>query len=35
MAYTVSDMDALCDHLRSVGVRVLYDTPSAERQTAA
>ncbi len=27
MAYTVSDMDALCDHLRSVGVRVLYDTP--------
>ena len=27
MAYTVSDIDALCDHLRSVGVRVLYDTP--------
>ena len=27
MAYTVSDMDALCDHLRSVGVRVLYDAP--------
>ncbi len=27
MAYTVSDIDALCDHLRSVGVRVLYDVP--------
>ncbi|MFA7265090.1 MAG: methylmalonyl-CoA epimerase [Candidatus Nanopelagicales bacterium] len=27
MAYTVSDIDALCDHLRDVGVRVLYDTP--------
>lgn len=27
MAYTVSDIDALCDHLRDVGVRVLYDVP--------
>lgn len=27
MAYTVSDIDALCDHLREVGVRVLYDVP--------
>ncbi len=27
MAYTVTDMDALCDHLREVGVRVLYDVP--------
>lgn len=27
MAYTVTDIDALCDHLRSVGVRVLYDVP--------
>lgn len=27
MAYTVSDIDAVCDHLRSVGVRVLYDPP--------
>ena len=27
MAYTVTDIDALCDHLREVGVRVLYDTP--------
>lgn len=27
MAYTVTDMDALCAHLREVGVRLLYDTP--------
>lgn len=27
MAYTVSDIDALCEHLRGVGVRVLYDVP--------
>ncbi len=27
LAYTVSDIDAICDHLREVGVRVLYDTP--------
>ena len=32
MAYTVTDIDALCDHLRSVGVRVLYE--SAKRGTA-
>lgn len=27
MAYTVTDIDGLCDHLRNVGVRVLYDVP--------
>ena len=27
VAYTVSDMDAMCAHLREVGVRLLYDTP--------
>lgn len=27
MAYTVTDIDALCAHLREVGVRVLYDVP--------
>lgn len=27
MAYTVSDIDAVCAHLRDVGVRVLYATP--------
>ena len=27
MAYTVTDVNAVCDHLRSVGVRVLYDEP--------
>lgn len=27
MAYTVSDIDAVCDHLRDVGVRVLYEVP--------
>ena len=27
MAYTVTDINAVCDHLRSVGVRVLYDEP--------
>lgn len=27
MAYTVTDIDALCAHLREVGVRVLYETP--------
>ena len=27
MAYTVTDIDGLCDHLRSVGVRVLYEVP--------
>ena len=27
MAYTVTDIDAVCAHLRSNGVRVLYDEP--------
>jgi len=27
MAYTVTDLDGLCDHLREQGVRVLYETP--------
>jgi methylmalonyl-CoA/ethylmalonyl-CoA epimerase len=27
MAYTVTDISAACDHLRSVGVRLLYDEP--------
>lgn len=27
MAYTVTDIDAVCAHLRSSGVRVLYDEP--------
>lgn len=27
MAYTVTDVGAACDHLRSVGVRLLYDEP--------
>lgn len=27
LAYTVTDIDALCDHLREAGVRVLYETP--------
>lgn len=27
MAYTVTDLDALCAHLREVGVRVLYEQP--------
>lgn len=27
MAYTVTDIDAVCDHLRSEGIRVLYDQP--------
>jgi methylmalonyl-CoA/ethylmalonyl-CoA epimerase len=27
MAYTVTDIEAVCDHLREVGVRVLYDEP--------
>lgn len=33
MAYTVNDIDGLCDHLRSQGVRVLYDQP--KRGTAS
>ena len=27
MAYTVTDIDAVSDHLRSAGVRLLYDEP--------
>lgn len=27
MAYTVTDIAATCEHLRSVGVRLLYDEP--------
>lgn len=27
VAYTVTDIDALCDHLRNEGVRVLYESP--------
>jgi len=27
MAYTVTDIDAVCAHLRSTGVRLLYDEP--------
>jgi len=27
MAYTVSDIHAVCDHLRSEGIRLLYDEP--------
>lgn len=27
MAYTVTDIDAVCEHLRSTGVRLLYDEP--------
>lgn len=27
MAYTVTDVEAVSDHLRSVGVRLLYDSP--------
>ena len=27
VAYGVSDIDAVCDHLRAEGIRVLYDTP--------
>ncbi len=27
LAYTVDDLDATCAHLRSQGIRLLYDTP--------
>ena len=27
MAYTVTDIDAVCEHLRSLGIRLLYDEP--------
>lgn len=27
MAYTVTDIEATCEHLRSTGVRLLYDQP--------
>lgn len=27
MAYTVTDIDAACAHLRSTGIRLLYDEP--------
>ncbi|MGV1037122.1 MAG: methylmalonyl-CoA epimerase [Candidatus Nanopelagicales bacterium] len=27
MAYTVTDIDAVCEHLRSQDIRVLYDQP--------
>ncbi len=30
MAYTVTDIDAVSDHLRSAGVRLLYDEPKTE-----
>ena len=29
MAYRVTDLDAVCDHLRAQGMRLLYDEPKA------